>query len=129
MEQPTKIIEELAKELQVAPNQEKVKIMLAKMEERILKQEEETKAGKAHTFNQEKLDYEYGRIYTFARKYNTLRAKEKINVGVRLDATPNNTDVGKTKKKNGEQEGGAIGSGEGWWGGVLEAGTEFQYLD
>ncbi|KAJ1107560.1 hypothetical protein NDU88_004950 [Pleurodeles waltl] len=63
------------------------------MKERISKQEEEVRARKAHTFNHDRLDYEYGRIYTFARKYDALRAKEKCNTVGKSDATLSNTDI------------------------------------
>ncbi|KAJ1216287.1 hypothetical protein NDU88_003891 [Pleurodeles waltl] len=80
MDQLTKTIDELMKELDKAPNQEEVKLLLGKKEYSIMKQEEETKveetkARNAHKFNRDKIDYEYGMIYTFARKYDTQGAK------------------------------------------------------
>ncbi|KAJ1117928.1 hypothetical protein NDU88_006124 [Pleurodeles waltl] len=46
------------------------------MEEQIKYKEEEIKSRKAHKFNRDKMDYEHGRIYTFARKYDTARTKD-----------------------------------------------------
>ncbi|KAJ1082720.1 hypothetical protein NDU88_002885 [Pleurodeles waltl] len=63
------------------------------MEERIAIQEEEIKTRMAHKFNRHKLDYEHGRIYTFARKYETLRIKEKMNNGGEMASNYGNTDV------------------------------------
>ncbi|KAJ1087821.1 hypothetical protein NDU88_000984 [Pleurodeles waltl] len=51
------------------------------MEERIKKKEDEIKTWKAHKFNRDKMDYEHGRIYTYARKYDILGMKEKMNNG------------------------------------------------
>ncbi|KAJ1182402.1 hypothetical protein NDU88_007592 [Pleurodeles waltl] len=93
MEQQTRIIEELIKEFEMVLIQEEVKILLMKMEECISKQKEETRAQKVHTFNRDKPDYEYGSFYIFAHKYDTLRAKETLNIMGRSDATPSNTDV------------------------------------
>ncbi|KAJ1190978.1 hypothetical protein NDU88_000295 [Pleurodeles waltl] len=69
-------IEQLTKELEKIVNQQDVSNQLAKMEERIKNKEEEIKSHKAHKFNRDKLDYEHGRIYTFARKYDILRTKD-----------------------------------------------------
>ncbi|KAJ1152648.1 hypothetical protein NDU88_005423 [Pleurodeles waltl] len=80
MEEQIQIIEQLMKELEKAGNQQEVQHLLTKMEERIKIKEDEIKTRKAHKFNRDKKDYELlGRIYTFARKYNTLRVKEKMN--------------------------------------------------
>ncbi|KAJ1139582.1 hypothetical protein NDU88_005951 [Pleurodeles waltl] len=79
MEQQIQIIEQLMKELEKAGNQQEVQHLLTKMEERIKTEEDEIKTLKAHKVNRDKKDYELGRIYTFARKYNTLRVKEKMN--------------------------------------------------
>ncbi|KAJ1092246.1 hypothetical protein NDU88_005358 [Pleurodeles waltl] len=46
------------------------------MEERIKNKEEEIKSRKAHKFNRDNFDYEHGKIYTFARKYDTARIKD-----------------------------------------------------
>ncbi|KAJ1143573.1 hypothetical protein NDU88_009880 [Pleurodeles waltl] len=93
MDEQIKIIEALTKELAKISNQEKMQQLLGKMEECIRKQEDEIKIRKAHTFNRDKLDYEYGKIYTFARKYDTLRMKEKMNNGKEVAANYSNTDV------------------------------------
>ncbi|KAJ1110631.1 hypothetical protein NDU88_007980 [Pleurodeles waltl] len=93
MDEQIKNIEDLMKELETVSKQEEVKQLLGKMEERITKQEEEIKARKAHKFNSDKLHYEHGRIYTFARKYDTLRIKENMNVGGEMAANYSNTDI------------------------------------
>ncbi|KAJ1107751.1 hypothetical protein NDU88_005140 [Pleurodeles waltl] len=51
------------------------------MEERIKHKEDEIKSRKAHKFNRDKIDYEHGRIYTFARKYDTVRTKDMSKIG------------------------------------------------
>ncbi|KAJ1192859.1 hypothetical protein NDU88_002165 [Pleurodeles waltl] len=93
MEEQIKNIEDLMKELEKVSNQEEVQMLLGKMEERVTKQEEEIKKRKAHKFNRYKLDYEHGRIYTFARKYDTLRIKEKMNIGGDMAVIYSKTDV------------------------------------
>ncbi|KAJ1115571.1 hypothetical protein NDU88_003793 [Pleurodeles waltl] len=93
MEEQIKQIEELMKELEKLSKQKEVKQLLGKMEEQIAKQEEEIKTQKAHKFNRDKLDYEPFRIYTFARKYETLRIKENMNNGGEMAANYSNTDV------------------------------------
>ncbi|KAJ1090718.1 hypothetical protein NDU88_003847 [Pleurodeles waltl] len=87
------IIEELIKELEGLPNQEEVNSMITSMEERFAKQKNEIRTHKAHKFNCDRLDYEYGRIYTFARKYETLRTKEQFNTAARSAATVSSTDL------------------------------------
>ncbi|KAJ1202114.1 hypothetical protein NDU88_005915 [Pleurodeles waltl] len=79
MEEQIQIIEQLMKEVEKAGDQQEIQQLLIKMEERIKKKEDEIKIHKAHKFNRDKKDYELGRIYTFARKYNTLRVKGKVN--------------------------------------------------
>ncbi|KAJ1204509.1 hypothetical protein NDU88_008286 [Pleurodeles waltl] len=51
------------------------------MEERIKSKEEEIKSRKAHKFNRDRLDYEHGRIYAFARKYDIARTKNVSTSG------------------------------------------------
>ncbi|KAJ1104404.1 hypothetical protein NDU88_001816 [Pleurodeles waltl] len=70
----THTIEQLTKELGKIVNSQEIQQLLVKMEERITKKEDEIKTRKALKFNRDKKDYELGRIYTFARKYNTLGA-------------------------------------------------------
>ncbi|KAJ1152713.1 hypothetical protein NDU88_005488 [Pleurodeles waltl] len=79
-EQITKI-EQLTKDLEKIANQQEVSNQLAKMEEQIKNKEEEIKLRKAHKFNRDKLDYEHGRIYTFARKYGIARTKDVSKSG------------------------------------------------
>ncbi|KAJ1215228.1 hypothetical protein NDU88_002837 [Pleurodeles waltl] len=74
-------IEELTKDLEKIVNQQEVSNQLAKMEERIKNKEEEIKSRKAHKFNRDRLDYEHGKIYTFARKYDTARIKDVSKKG------------------------------------------------
>ncbi|KAJ1201286.1 hypothetical protein NDU88_005099 [Pleurodeles waltl] len=74
-------------------NQQEVQQLLEKMEERINKKEDEIKIQKAHTFNRDKSDYEHGRIYICARKYDTLMMKEKMNLGGDVSANLSNTDI------------------------------------
>ncbi|KAJ1203792.1 hypothetical protein NDU88_007573 [Pleurodeles waltl] len=93
LEQQTIIIDGLMKELKMVSAQEEVRIMLTKVEERISKQEEKTGARKSFKFNHDRLGYEYGRVYTFAHKYGTLRAKEKLDIAGNSDATLSNTDI------------------------------------
>ncbi|KAJ1217917.1 hypothetical protein NDU88_005504 [Pleurodeles waltl] len=93
MDEQIKIIEVLIKELEKASNQQEVQRLLEKMEERINKKEDEIKTWKAHKFNRDKMDCEHGGIYTFARKYDTLRTKEKMNIGGDVSANHTNTDV------------------------------------
>ncbi|KAJ1179665.1 hypothetical protein NDU88_004899 [Pleurodeles waltl] len=81
LDEQTKIIEALIKESEKVSNQHEVQQLLEKMEECIKKKEDEIKIQKAHKFNRDKSNSEHGRIYTFARKYDTLRMKEKINLG------------------------------------------------
>ncbi|KAJ1191476.1 hypothetical protein NDU88_000792 [Pleurodeles waltl] len=98
MEEQIKIIEQLTKELERAANQQEVQHLLLKLEERIKKKEDEIKIRKAHKFDRDKMDYEHGRIYTFARKYDTLRMKEKMNnrgdVSVNYIHTDESSDPG-----------------------------------
>ncbi|KAJ1160036.1 hypothetical protein NDU88_000538 [Pleurodeles waltl] len=81
MEEQITKIEQLTKELEKMPNQQEISIQLAKMEERIKHKEDEIKSRKAHKFNRDKIDYEHGRIYTFARKYDTVRTKDMSQIG------------------------------------------------
>ncbi|KAJ1097474.1 hypothetical protein NDU88_002592 [Pleurodeles waltl] len=81
MEEQIIKIEQLTKELEKMPNQQEISNQLAKMEERIKYKEEEIKSRKAHKFNRDKMDYEHGRIYTFARKYDTARTKDMSKSG------------------------------------------------
>ncbi|KAJ1084157.1 hypothetical protein NDU88_004310 [Pleurodeles waltl] len=78
MEEQTHKIELLTKELEKMGTSSEIQQLLMKMEERITKKEDEIKLRKASKFNRDKKDYEIGRIYTFARKYNTLRAQDKV---------------------------------------------------
>ncbi|KAJ1116156.1 hypothetical protein NDU88_004375 [Pleurodeles waltl] len=66
MEEQITKIEQLTKDLEKMSNQQEVSNQLAKMEERIKYKEEEIKSRKANKFNRDKMDYEHGRIYTFA---------------------------------------------------------------
>ncbi|KAJ1198197.1 hypothetical protein NDU88_002041 [Pleurodeles waltl] len=81
-------IEVLIKELEGISNQQEVQLLLEKMKECIKKKEDEIKTHKAPKFYGDKLDYEHGKIYTFTRKYDTLRTKDKMdtreNVNVQL---------------------------------------------
>ncbi|KAJ1090540.1 hypothetical protein NDU88_003670 [Pleurodeles waltl] len=81
MEEQITKIEQLTKELDKKPNQQEISIQLVKMEERIKHKEDEIKSRKAHKFNRDKIDYEHGRIYTFARKYDTVRTKDMSKIG------------------------------------------------
>ncbi|KAJ1157551.1 hypothetical protein NDU88_010258 [Pleurodeles waltl] len=81
MEEQITKIEQLTKELEKMPNQQEISIQLVKMEERIKHKEDEIKSRKAHKFNRDKIDYEHGRIYTFARKYDTVRTKDMSQIG------------------------------------------------
>ncbi|KAJ1207162.1 hypothetical protein NDU88_002554 [Pleurodeles waltl] len=81
MEEQIIKIEQLTKELEKMPNQQEISNQLAKMEERIKYKEEEIKSRKAHKFNRDKIDYEHGRSYTFARKYDTVRTKDVSKIG------------------------------------------------
>ncbi|KAJ1174888.1 hypothetical protein NDU88_000179 [Pleurodeles waltl] len=81
MEEQIIKIEQLTKELEKMPNKQEISNQLAKMEERIKYKEEEIKSRKAHKFNRDKMDYEHGRIYTFARKYDTARIKDMSKSG------------------------------------------------
>ncbi|KAJ1113581.1 hypothetical protein NDU88_001823 [Pleurodeles waltl] len=54
------------------------------MEERIKNKEEEIKLRKAHKFNRDKLDYEHGRIYMFAQKYDSVRTKDVSKSGAEV---------------------------------------------
>ncbi|KAJ1136949.1 hypothetical protein NDU88_003362 [Pleurodeles waltl] len=92
MKEQIKIIEQLTEELERVANQQEVQHLLTKMEEQIKKTEDEIKTRKAHKFNRDKMNYEHGRIYTFARKYDTLRLKEKMNNGVDVIIQQNHTD-------------------------------------
>ncbi|KAJ1199218.1 hypothetical protein NDU88_003056 [Pleurodeles waltl] len=78
MEEQIRITDQLMKELEKVGNTQEVQLLM-KMEERIKKKEDEIKVRKAHKFNRDKKDYELRRIYTFARKYNTLRVQDKTN--------------------------------------------------
>ncbi|KAJ1189466.1 hypothetical protein NDU88_006211 [Pleurodeles waltl] len=82
-EQITKI-EQLTKDLEKIANQQEVSNQLVKMEERIKNKEKEIKLHKAHKFNRDKLDYEHGRIYTFARKYDIARTKDVSKSGAEV---------------------------------------------
>ncbi|KAJ1217810.1 hypothetical protein NDU88_005397 [Pleurodeles waltl] len=93
MDEQTKIMEALIKESEKILNQQEVQQFLEKMEERIKLKEDEIKIRKAHTFNRDKSDYEHGRSYTFARKYDASTMKEKINLGGDVSANLSNTDI------------------------------------
>ncbi|KAJ1097140.1 hypothetical protein NDU88_002267 [Pleurodeles waltl] len=80
MEAQMNNVETLLKELEGIPNHQEVSSLLEKMEERIEKKKYEIKTRKAHKFHRDKLDYEHGKIYTFARKYDTLRIKDKMDI-------------------------------------------------
>ncbi|KAJ1158847.1 hypothetical protein NDU88_011520 [Pleurodeles waltl] len=82
-EQITKI-EQLTKDLEKIVNLQEVSNQLAKMEERIKNKEEEIKLCKAHMLNKDKLDYEHGRIHTFARKYDIARTKDVSKSGAEV---------------------------------------------
>ncbi|KAJ1184764.1 hypothetical protein NDU88_001567 [Pleurodeles waltl] len=96
-EQITKI-EQLTKDLKKTVNQQEVSNQLAKMEERIKNKEEEIKSRKAHKFNRDKLDYEHGRIYTFARKYDSLRTKDvsksRVEVAIHQTSADDSSEIG-----------------------------------
>ncbi|KAJ1156537.1 hypothetical protein NDU88_009256 [Pleurodeles waltl] len=68
------------------------------MEERIKNKEEEIKSRKAHKFNRDKLDYEHGRIYMFARKYDILRTKDvpksRVEVAVHQTSADDSSEIG-----------------------------------
>ncbi|KAJ1214478.1 hypothetical protein NDU88_002096 [Pleurodeles waltl] len=81
MEEQIIKIEQLPKDLEKIPNQQEVSNQLAKMEERIKYKEDEIKSRKAHKSNRDKLDNEHGRVYTFARKYDTARTKDMSKNG------------------------------------------------
>ncbi|KAJ1188875.1 hypothetical protein NDU88_005632 [Pleurodeles waltl] len=88
MEAQMNSIEILLKELEGISNQQEVSALLEKVEECIKKKEDEIKTRKAHKFHRDKMDYEHGRIYTFASKTDTLKIKDKMdnkeNVNVQL---------------------------------------------
>ncbi|KAJ1173739.1 hypothetical protein NDU88_005565 [Pleurodeles waltl] len=77
-------IEQLTKDLEKIANQQEISNQLAKMEERIKNKEEDIKSRKAHKFNRDKLDYEHGRIYTFAQKYDSVRTKDVSKSGAEV---------------------------------------------
>ncbi|KAJ1130711.1 hypothetical protein NDU88_009061 [Pleurodeles waltl] len=77
-------IEQLTKELEKVINQQDVSNQLTKMEEQIKNKEEEIKLRQAHKLNRDKLDYEHGRVYTFARKYYILRTKDVPKIGTEV---------------------------------------------
>ncbi|KAJ1203613.1 hypothetical protein NDU88_007397 [Pleurodeles waltl] len=80
MEAQMNNIETLIKELEGISYQKEVSVLLEKMEERIKKKQDEIKTRKAHKFYRDNLDYEHGKIYTFVRKYDTLRTKDKMDI-------------------------------------------------
>ncbi|KAJ1099224.1 hypothetical protein NDU88_004328 [Pleurodeles waltl] len=80
METHMNIIEILLKELEGISNQQEFSTLLEKMEEHIKKKEDEIKTRKAHKYHRDKMDYEHGIIYTFARKYDTVRIKDKMDI-------------------------------------------------
>ncbi|KAJ1180381.1 hypothetical protein NDU88_005602 [Pleurodeles waltl] len=91
MDEQINKIEQLTKELEKIANQQDVSNQLTKMEKRI-KKEEEIKSRKAHKFNRDKLDYEHGRVYTFARKYDILRTKNVPKNGTEVIRHQASTD-------------------------------------
>ncbi|KAJ1116529.1 hypothetical protein NDU88_004739 [Pleurodeles waltl] len=80
MEAQMGIIETLLKVIEGILSQQGVPLLLEKMEERIKKKEDKKKTRKAHKFHRNKLDYAYGKIYTFARKYDTFRTQDKMEI-------------------------------------------------
>ncbi|KAJ1104223.1 hypothetical protein NDU88_001635 [Pleurodeles waltl] len=90
-EQITKV-EQLTKDLEKITNQQEVSNQLAKMEEQIKNKEEEIKLRKVHKFNRDKLDYEHGRIYTFAWKYDSVRTKDVSKSGAQVAVHHMSTD-------------------------------------
>ncbi|KAJ1115323.1 hypothetical protein NDU88_003548 [Pleurodeles waltl] len=92
MDEQINKIEQLTKELEKTVNEQDVSNQLTKMEEQIKNEEDEIKSRKAHKFNRDTLDYKHGRIYKFARKYDTLRTKDVINNGAEAATHQTPTD-------------------------------------
>ncbi|KAJ1213722.1 hypothetical protein NDU88_001354 [Pleurodeles waltl] len=78
MELQTAKIEMIMKELEKFKDVEDAKDQLNKMEKALQKYKEEIIEQKARKFTRDKLDYQYGRIYTFAKQYDGLRSKNKL---------------------------------------------------
>ncbi|KAJ1185125.1 hypothetical protein NDU88_001920 [Pleurodeles waltl] len=103
MDEHTKAIEALTKVLELTLNQHEVQLLLEKMEERINKKEDEIKMRRIQKFNRDQFDYEHGRIYTFARKYDTLRMKEKMNQGGDVGTSLGNTDISSDPRSSADE--------------------------
>ncbi|KAJ1172843.1 hypothetical protein NDU88_004685 [Pleurodeles waltl] len=77
MDQQSARIELIMKELENHKDESGTKEVQAKMEKNLQEFDNERMERKARRFTRDLLDYQYGHIYTFARKHD--RAKEKID--------------------------------------------------
>ncbi|KAJ1110080.1 hypothetical protein NDU88_007435 [Pleurodeles waltl] len=71
-------IEMIMKELEKSKDAENVKDLLNKMEKFLQKYEEEIMERKTRKFTRDRLDYQHVRVYIFAKKYDGLSSKEKL---------------------------------------------------
>ncbi|KAJ1180126.1 hypothetical protein NDU88_005350 [Pleurodeles waltl] len=78
MEQHTAKVEAKIKELDKNKDDAGVKQLLPKMEKALQDKDEEIMERKFRKYIGDRLDYQYGRIYTFANKYEDLEMKEKM---------------------------------------------------
>ncbi|KAJ1163010.1 hypothetical protein NDU88_003473 [Pleurodeles waltl] len=104
MEQQTVRIEELLKEMECIRDKQEGKTQLTKMEEHIAKQEDDIFYIKLTNFFGDKLDYQYGRIFKFAQKYESLRAKEKISTPGQINMVSSNTKVSSDPRSSADED-------------------------
>ncbi|KAJ1082159.1 hypothetical protein NDU88_002329 [Pleurodeles waltl] len=84
-------IEMIIKEMERFKDDGEVKELLIKMVTSLQKYDEDNMERKARKCTRDRLDYQYGRVYTFAKKYDFLRSKEKLNVS--KSPSPSESDI------------------------------------
>ncbi|KAJ1171200.1 hypothetical protein NDU88_003070 [Pleurodeles waltl] len=79
MEQQSVKSEVILKELKKSKDNTMVKELLLKMEKTLQEYDNEIMERKARKCTRDSLDYQYGHIYMFAKKFDHLRANEKLD--------------------------------------------------
>ena len=74
-----KNIKELEKEIEKSKEIEDIKRMLEAMETKIERHEKDVQDRKARKFTRDRIDYETGRVYTFARRFDHMYQRLKTD--------------------------------------------------
>ncbi|KAJ1216456.1 hypothetical protein NDU88_004058 [Pleurodeles waltl] len=82
------------KELERFKDVEDVKEQLNKMEKSLQKYGKENMEQKVKKFTRDILDYQYGQVYTFSKKYDSLRSKGKLETSKSRFLSDNSSDPG-----------------------------------